>query len=233
MRLPILSVEQSREADRLATETYGLPSFLLMENAGRGLAHHILKVLDLFPRTITHVVFLCGPGKNGGDGFAAARHLMSKHSNIRIYLTHSSDKLTGDSLMNFNILKNLGITAHRFSDFESDKRTIFNGIPLVFVDCMLGTGLRGEPEGVFKDAIQEVAHLKKYHNTKVMVVAADVPTGLNGDEGPLASHIMPADVTVTFGCAKKGLLLPASKPHVGRLEVVDIGLPEPLLHRFL
>lgn len=232
IRPPTLSVEKSREVDRLATEEFGLPSFLLMENAGRELAAHIVKVLEHFPRT-TYLIFLCGHGSNAGDAFVAIRHLQQKHPNIKVYLTHDPERLSGDAMMNFKILTKLGFSFARYPDFSNDRRTIFNGTPLVFVDALVGTGLRGELEGIYKDIVRDVIHLKKYHNAKSMVVAADIPSGLHGDDGVVWPTVMPADVTVTFGCPKKGLMEPNSKPYVGRLEVVDIGLPEPLLRRYL
>jgi hydroxyethylthiazole kinase-like uncharacterized protein yjeF len=230
-RPPTLSVEQSRELDRLATEEFGLPSYLLMENAGREMALHIGRVLDYFPRT-SALIFLCGYGRNAGDGFVAARHLYLKHPNIKLYVTNEEEKFNGDARINYKILKKLGLPIGRYENFITDRQTIFSGLPLVFVDALLGTGLKREADGVFKNLIQDVTTLKKYHNAKSTVIAADIPTGLHGDNGPVWPTVMPADLTVTFGCYKKGLLLPESKAYVGRLEIVDIGLPEPLLKRY-
>src|SRR4051812_31602351 len=184
IRPPILSVEKSREVDRLATEEFGIPSFLLMENAGRELAAQIVKAMAVFPRT-THLIFLCGHGNNAGDGFVAARHLQQHHPNIKIYLSHDPSRLKGDPLMNFNILNKLGFTHARYPDFTNDRRTVFSGAPLVFIDALVGTGLKGEVEGIYKDIIADVIHLKKYHNAKATVIAADIPSGLHGDEGPV------------------------------------------------
>src|ERR1044071_3100707 len=232
MKTLILSVEQSRKLDRKATEEYGLPSFLLMENAGRGLAAQIEKLLQIFPRT-TLLIFMCGGGNNGGDGFVAARHIYLKHPNVRVYLMSDPKSLKGDALLNFQILNKLGLTIFPYSEFPKDRRTIFQNTPLVIVDCMLGTGLKGPAEGTYAEAIHQIIDLKKYHNAKAMVISADIPSGLSGDEGPQNGYpAVMADVTVTFGCMKKGLMLPNSKPYVGRLELTDIGIPEPLLKSF-
>lgn len=231
MRPLTLSVEKSRELDRRAIEEYGLPSFLLMENAGRALAAHIEKVLQQFPRT-TLLNFICGGGNNGGDGFVAARHIYLKHPNVRIYMMADPKTLKGDALLNFNIFKKLHDHIYPYSQFEQDKKTIFQKTPMVIVDCMLGTGLKGSVEGNYLSAIREINYLKKFHNGKVVVIAADIPSGLSGDEGPLTADNIIADVTVTFGSIKKGLADGRSKPYVGKLEVADIGLPEPLLKTF-
>jgi NAD(P)H-hydrate epimerase len=151
---------------------------------------------------------------------------------MKIYLTHDPEKITGDARLNYNILKNLNFAFETYGDFTNDRRTIFSGTPLVFVDALVGTGLKGELTGVFKDLINDVIYLKKYHNAKATVISADIPSGLDGDNGPTWPTIMPADLTVTFGCPKKGLTLSESKPYVGRLEVSDIGLPEVLLKRY-
>lgn len=231
MKTLTLTVEKSRELDRRAVEDYGLPSFLLMENAGRGLSSQIEKVLQAFPK-ITLLVLMCGGGNNGGDGFVAARHIYLKHPNVRIYLMSDPVKYRGDALLNFRILSKLGLEIVPYSEFIKDRKTIFQNTPLIIIDCMVGTGLHGPVEGLLDEAIDQIVDLKKFHNAKVTTISADIPSGLDGDSGPKSSAIVVADITVAFGCIKRGLLEPNSKAYVGKLEVIDIGIPEPLLRSF-
>ena len=230
MKPPILSVKEARSIDERATREYGIPSILLMENAARGLSDHIQILLKKFPR-MTRILFFCGGGNNGGDGLAAARHLYKKQLNPTVYLLTDPKKLKGDAATNYVMATKLGVLVRSMDQLEEDKPS-FYGSPIVFVDAMLGTGSEGEVKTPFKEVVQYMNTMKKFHNAKATIAAADIPTGLNGDTGPVSSEIVLADLTVTFGSLKKGLLLPDSRPFVGRLEFVDIGLPEKLLDQF-
>src|SRR5437868_14973201 len=108
MKLITLPVKQARELDRRATEEFGLPSLLLMENAGRGLVDSLeTMVLDRNPKWI-EVIVLCGTGNNGGDGFVAARHLAHRHANVSVFLTGDPANLKGDAFTNYRIIEKLG-----------------------------------------------------------------------------------------------------------------------------
>ncbi len=229
MKTLTLSVEDVRECERRVIEEYGFPSFLLMENAGRGLSDQVMSTLSRFPRT-TQVVALCGGGNNGGDGFVAARHLSQKHPCVSVYLLSDPKELKGDALLNYQLLLKLNLPLYPFSAFSEHRKTLFQNTPLIILDAILGTGFKGPLKPEIIHAVNQINELKKYHNAKVNVIAVDIPTGLNGNEGPSVSPtqtnpVMMADMTVTFGFLKKGLLDEHSKPFVGRIEVVDIGIP--------
>ncbi len=236
MKLITLPVKDVREMERRATSEFGIPSLLLMENAGRGL-FETLKVLflDRNPKWFD-VIVLCGGGMNGGDGFVTARHLAHQHFNASVFLTTNPKELKGDAATNYRIIEKMGVPLFPAAEFAAKERALSHH-PALFVDAMLGTGFKGEVHGPALELIRRVNHMRKYHNAKITVAAADVPSGLDADEGPPvegppldrpATDIMIADFTVTFGCFKPGLLKKESKPFVGRLETVDIGIPEKL-----
>jgi hydroxyethylthiazole kinase-like uncharacterized protein yjeF len=202
-----------------------------MENAGRGLADHVFTVLNRFPVT-TCVAVLCGGGSNGGDGFVCARYLLSRHLNVKIYLLTEPKSLTGDALLNHRILVNLGASFYSLDDFSLHRQSLFSNTPLVIVDAMVGTGFKGDLKPNLKSVIEKVNHLKKFHNAKVTVVSADIPSGLSGDDGFIGEPSVEADLTVTFGALKPGLTKPESRAYVGKIEVVDIGIPEILLRQY-
>src|SRR6516165_575957 len=94
-----LTREQARELDRRATEEFGVPSIVLMENAGRGMAELLLKLGVGGP-----VVLCCGKGNNGGDGFVITRHLDNAAVPVRVLLFARPEALTGDAAINYRVL---------------------------------------------------------------------------------------------------------------------------------
>jgi len=227
MKTPILSVEEVRELDKRATEEYGIPSLLLMENAGRGLSIHVLKTLQLLPKS-AEVLIICGSGNNGGDGFVAARHLSQEEVNVTIFLLADPDKLKGDAAINFTIIQRLGIPLQAFNTLPALLDDQYKSKPLIVLDALLGTGFKGELKSSMKDAIKVINELREHHSAKVKVVAVDIPSGLNGDTGPTGAETVMADITVTFACLKRGLVHDGSRPFTGKMEVVDIGIPQKL-----
>src|ERR1700674_4524596 len=96
--MKILTADEMREADRLTSERYGIPSDQLMENAGAAVADYLLTAYaGLDTRKI---VVLCGKGNNGGDGFVAARHLKERHAAPRVILFAEPAALRGDAAAN-------------------------------------------------------------------------------------------------------------------------------------
>ena len=227
MRPTTLSVKQARELDRRATAEYGIPSLILMENASRTLAEIIQRAL-IPPIQVCRAVFVCGAGNNGGDGFAAARHLLQRGTPSTVFFLGTEANLTPDAAVNFHIIRKLGIPVFPFSQF-AEKRREWDRKPVLLIDALLGTGFKPPLKPALLDAIRQIEDLKKNHTSSVRIVAVDIPSGLSGDEGPVAEAAVPADITVTFACNKPGLLVPASRPYAGRVEVIDIGIPPELV----
>lgn len=229
MRPATLTVKQSRELDARALKDYDIPSLLLMENAARTLAETVQRFL-IQPIERCQVVFVCGSGNNGGDGFAAARHLLQSGTRSLIFFAGNESNLTEDAAVNFRIIKKLGIPVLPFSAFATEKEK-WNRNPVLLIDAIIGTGFRSPLRAPIADAIRQINDFKKTHIGTVRVLAVDVPSGLSGDEGPISEDTIRADVTVTLACNKVGLLKPESRPYVGRLEVIDIGIPAELVRQ--
>ena len=215
----IFNREQSRRVDQLAIERYGISGLVLMENAGRGAVDVLERVGITGPITIC-----CGRGNNGGDGFVMARHLHARGIAIKILLFTDAAKLTGDAAVNFAIAQKIGLPRivfdKPFTDDELDAALANAGC---IVDALLGTGSRGEPRPPLDKIIDAI------NRQSAPVVAVDLPSGLDCDTGAAASHTIRAAHTVTFVTAKPGLLVPAAADYVGRLHVVNLGLPPELL----
>lgn len=221
--LPVLTAAEMREADRATIEEVGLPGAVLMENAGAAVAAAIEK---RYPGARRPLVF-CGKGNNGGDGFVVARRL--RHRGAIAVLAGRREDVKGDAALHLQACeKSGGVVIEGGGEgpwAEAIER--LEGADLV-VDALLGTGLRAAPEGLVKDA---VALIRAAGERGVPVVAVDIPSGVPSDSGQAPWPAVRADLTVTFGAAKLGQVLPPACDLVGDLLVADIGIPAPVLAR--
>lgn len=208
-----LTCAQSRQLDRLAVEKYGVPSIVLMENAGRGLTDLLCQ------QAPQSVVICCGKGNNGGDGFVMARHLNLRNVPVEVFALGKPEEYKGDALTNLQIIQNLHIKLQ----FISDAHTALEIMPPVLeksdwiVDALLGTGAHGAPRTPF-DA---VINLINKQNKKVLAV--DIPSGLDADSGQYTICCVRADLTGSMGAIKTGLIN-ANPDLVGRIHTIDIGI---------
>ncbi|MCG3203389.1 MAG: Bifunctional NAD(P)H-hydrate repair enzyme Nnr [Elusimicrobia bacterium] len=226
MKTKILTVDQSRQLDKKAQTEFDIPLLILMENAGHQLAEHIRLAL-IPPINQCQVVILAGKGNNGGDTFVAARHLLQKNIRSQIFLVGDESELKAEAEINFRIIRKLGLSVEPLSAIDRAQNK-WDRLPVLIVDGILGTGFTPPLKEPVTTAIRWINKFKKNHNCNVKVLAVDIPSGLHGDNGPIEQDIVRADLTITFACFKPGLLKSESKNYVGRLEVVDIGIPETL-----
>lgn len=218
-----LTCQQLRELDVLAIEHVGLPGLVLMENAARSVAEFVYA--GLFDPTRAIVVILCGPGNNGGDGLAIARHLRNADVPVVVALAAAADSYTGDALVNLGIYRRMEqplIDASTLAGLEEMKRRIAGAD--VVVDALLGSGSKGPPRG----AIGELVALANAA-PRARRVAVDIPTGLDADSGKAADPCFRADATVTFVAEKTGFHSSAARAVLGRVLVADIGVPRALI----
>lgn len=220
--LPVLSAAAMREADRYTIEDYGIPGFTLMETAGRGAAGWI--EANYGPVQGRTVACYCGKGNNGGDGLVVARLLYERGARVRVLLPGDAEGMSEDAARNLRLLRALDVhDADGRLDllpFEGPDRLEALPPADLHVDALLGTGLTSE----LRDPIRGlVAWLNEQPQP---TVALDVPTGLNSDDGTVLGTAVEADLTVTMGALKAGLLLGDGPRVAGRVEVVAIGIPD-------
>lgn len=229
VEVPILLLDRagSRRVDEIALSRYGIPSIVLMENAARAVAQTAMDMLDDISGR--GVVILCGPGNNGGDGFAAARHLHNMGADVGIVMSSPRDRHHGDAAINLEIAVRMGLTAVR-ADPAAPARAAGDlaarlGASLI-IDALLGTGLDrpvGEP---FAALIQWADERRK---RGALVLAVDTPSGLDVDTGSPLGVAVRADTTVTFAGLKRGFTELAAQEYVGEVVVADIGVPRQLI----
>jgi len=220
--MKVVTASQMRELDRRATEEFGIPSLLLMENAG---LQAVLEMERSFPRLASRrVALLCGKGNNGGDGLVVARHLFDRGTSVEVYLLARRDEVKGDAKTNLEIATRLGLPIHEVTTHQSlqEVRGPIARADLI-VDALLGIGIEGGAKGLLAEAIDLLNQAGR------PIVALDIPSGLSADERVLAGPSIQATLTITFGLPKRGLILFPGASRAGRVAVADIGLPHQLL----
>jgi hydroxyethylthiazole kinase-like uncharacterized protein yjeF len=211
----VLTAAQMREAEQAAETRYGMPSALLMENAGRELAEVARSVARSVAGAGSRFIVVCGPGNNGGDGLVAARFLREGGARVAVTVVGDRGRMTPEAKRNLQALEGYGVSAQGLDALPEPEAGD------VVVDALFGTGLSRAPEGAFAEAIGRIA---RWRRAGAKVVAADVPSGLQSDTGESFTPCVEADVTVSFGLLKRGQVLEPGASLCGELRRVDIGL---------
>lgn len=206
-----LTRAQVSEIDRRATGEFGVPSIVLMENAGRG-ATEVLMRLNVERKP---VLVVCGKGNNGGDGFVIARHLDNQGWPVTVHLAANPNELRGDAAINFEIVRRSGIAICELPA----------SIDGWIVDALFGTGLAGPIKPPLDHIIEWINH------SGSRVLAVDIPSGLDCDTGAPLGPTVRADHTVTFVALKAGFVNSAAKEWLGKMHVFDIGAPRKLIEQ--
>ncbi len=218
--MKLLTAAQMRHCDDRAIHELGIPSAVLMENAGR-TTYQILR--REFPELAGPVAVVAGRGNNGGDGLVVARYLANDGLPVSVLLLAEPSQLTGDARLNLEIALKLGIDVRPLTAPEAlaAQEPLLAGAALV-VDAILGTGLNSEVRGLYRQAIDLI------NAVPAPVLAVDLPSGLCADSGRVLGAAVRADVTVTYGWPKLGQILSPGRELAGRLWRVDISIPPAL-----
>jgi len=206
----LVGAETMAGLDRHAIETWGVPGEVLMESAGRAVVRAVLAVRP----PGGSVVVVCGQGNNGGDGWVVARQL--HHLGVPVRVAHVGDpgELKGDAAANHRRARAAGVEAAPLDE----------GLPRadVVVDAIFGTGLSRE---VTREPARAIGAIQAASEAAV-VVAVDLPSGVDADTGQVHGVAVDADLTVTMGAAKLGLALEPGRSLAGDVVIARIGIPD-------
>ena len=218
----VMTRDQVRSFDSWAINQLGIPSVVLMENAGGSCARLIKEKLADIKNP--KVCIFCGIGNNGGDGYVIGRHLRNNGIKVTVVICGNSSKVKGDARTNLDILQQLGQPIEQI-DINSD-----NIVPAVngfcsdadmIVDCLFGTGLSGQLRGNYVQLINTL------NSQKLPILAVDIPSGLDCDTAePVGGGdcAIRAAYTVTFVAVKKGFTRPRALEYTGQLFTASIGV---------
>ena len=216
--MQIATASEMRHIDQRTIEGYCVPGIVLMENAGLQLLRCIQTCIPGLERC--HVTIVAGRGNNGGDGLVLARHLWHLGITTRVLLLAAGRSLRGDARKAYAMAQAYGVPIVRCTTVQAWRRVsrTLRDTDLI-VDAILGTGLNKPPTGLYAEAIETLNAVQK------PIVAVDIPSGLSADNGQLCGVYVRATHTVTFALPKRGLLLYPAAAAVGKVHVVDIGIP--------
>ena len=216
---PVVTAIEMRALDRATIDEIGLPGAVLMETAGRAVAAAAAE-----HAAGGHVAVVCGPGNNGGDGFVAARVLRERGADAAVYLACAREAVRGDARLHLDALERSGGVVFDVSGaahLEEHAAAIAGAA--VIVDALFGTGVTRPIEG------HAAAVIARINQAPGVVVAADLPSGIDADTGAVLGVAVEADVTVTMGALKVGLASAPGFVLAGEVRVAEIGIPRALI----
>lgn len=207
---------QMKQIDRDTIGRIGIPSMVLMERAALAVADAVEQLADAKEsgRRTARVLVACGTGNNGADGIAAGRLLHLRGYDVTVLLAGNPEHASEEHRSQQIIAENLGVPVVEYQDF-------IPGSCDIIVDAVLGIGLERNVEGQYRELL---LMLRAGKDRKV--VAVDIPSGIHADTGHVMGTALQADVTVTFGYRKTGMLLYPGRTYAGRVQVADIGFSD-------
>lgn len=213
--MEIVNTDDMRRMDAEAIHEYGIPGIVLMEHAAMAVMEYMRENIAADSR----IMILCGPGNNGGDGFALARLLVEAgYTHVRIHCSVPYDRMSHDEAIYARIAESYGIEILQTQDMEILKPAL--DAADVVVDALFGTGLSRNIEGFYDVLILYLNLLHKH------VISIDIASGVHGDTGKIMNCAVQSSVTITFECLKKGQLLYPGSSYCGDILVKKITLPK-------
>ena len=202
-----ITAEQMRHYDSYTINTIGIPSLVLMERAALAVRD---EVLNAFPLNLQNIVVVAGSGNNGGDGLDVARLLHIAGVKVTILNVGNPDHASNEHQVQDRICQYYKIP-------QTSDLNVLKDASLI-VDALFGIGIDRPVEGNYATAIEAI------NNSDAVVVAVDMPSGINTDTGEVMGVAVNATATVTFAVNKVGLTKSAGKKHAGRVVVAsDMG----------
>lgn len=209
----IMGKKECKTMDKKAIDEVGIPSIVLMENAANEV---FLRIKDL-ANTFT---VICGTGNNGGDGLAIGRKLVLAKKEVHFIIINYKNNYSNDFNINYNIVNKMKCKIsfiNDISDLQNLKEIIDSNE--IIIDSIFGVGINRELAPFYKDVIEVI------NDSKKVIVAIDVPSGLECNTGKPMGTAVKAKITYTFEVIKLGFINYSSFEYLGSVEVIPIGIP--------
>ncbi len=209
-----------RNIEKGLEEKYGIPPIMLMENASWSLFNFLKEHFsNLKDRKIA---VLCGPGNNGGDALSLVRHFLNNGIKPKIF-TYLWDKNMSSLLkIQYKLLEKENIEVVSLRDNYQDLKDFD-----LIIDGIFGVGLNRNIEESLKNVFDFINSIKK------LVIAVDVPSGINSDTGEVMGGVLKADITFTMFFPKLGFFNPTTIDYIGDLKISNLGIPLDILEDFV
>jgi len=218
--MKLVTAAEMRQLEQAAVAA-GIPEAQLMEEAGLAVAQEAWMLLGTLDGR--RIIVLVGPGNNGGDGLVGARHLIDWGAEVLVYVPR---RRKDETLLVPLVEREATIVAGEDDPDGSLLESMLSGCELV-VDALLGIGQTRpiDPTEPLSIALKKLGEARQgFRPPKVLAV--DLPTGMDSDSGAVDPLAVAADLTVTFGLPKVGMYQAPASGFVGRVQVIDIGIPK-------
>ncbi|MDD2806661.1 MAG: NAD(P)H-hydrate epimerase [Elusimicrobiales bacterium] len=224
---PVVTSGKMKYLDTKASSEYGIPSAVLMENAGRAVAQAALEFaaaeLKKQPAGLK-VVVCCGKGNNGGDGLAAARFLKQAGAEVKAFILPPKETGYGELVVkNLEAARAAGVPVALTEKGDLDALLAEFAAADLLLDALLGVSAVGKPVGPVHRIIQLM------NKSGSPIIAVDLPSGLSPDTGHHSGVYVMAKLTLTLGFAKSGLMAAHAQKNTGVIRVLPIGYPQELI----
>ncbi|MDD4875931.1 MAG: NAD(P)H-hydrate dehydratase [Dehalococcoidales bacterium] len=224
--MKIVTISQMRKIEEECARI-GLPSSVLMENAGKAVAEEVKNILNDF--NWQKILFLIGPGNNGGDGLVAARYLHDW--GLKVKLCFFGRRSPED--INLKLVRERNITCIEIREdkdlVELDEILLSTNI---VIDALFGTGKSRPLSGSYVSVLEKVTKAKK-ETAALHIIALDLPSGVDADSGAEDPACLFADSTITLGFPKWGLFKFPGAERAGKITIADIGIPGQLAEQIM
>lgn len=207
----VVDALQMKHYEESVIDTMGIPALVLMERAAIAVAEEIRTYAASRQLVEKKLLVVAGSGNNGADGMAVARILSMEGWQVTVYQTGVSGHCTREWERQNKFISYYPVKI--VSNWPVEEYTII-------VDAFFGIGLSRQVQGEYAEIITELNRRKGYK------IAVDVPSGIHAGTGKIMGTAVKADLTVTFGWAKKGLVLYPGAVCAGRVVVREIGINE-------
>lgn len=207
----VVDALQMKHYEESVIDTMGIPALVLMERAAMAVAEEIRAYAASRQTMEKKLLVVAGSGNNGADGMAVARILSMEGWQVTVYQTGASGHCTREWERQNKFISYYPVKI--VSNWPVEEYTII-------VDALFGIGLSRQVQGEYAEIITELNRRKGYK------IAVDVPSGIHAGTGRIMGTAVKADLTVTFGWAKKGLLFYPGAACAGRVVVREIGINE-------
>ena len=218
--MKIVTAGEMKNLESKSFELYGIDGALMMEHAAISLYLAIEE--EIGNLSGKKILVIAGKGNNGGDAFSAARTFIEAGANVKVYLALGEP--TGElPRKNLSILIKLGMECKNYSKENSKEFVDDLKWSDLVLDGILGTGTNGTISDELGNLIDLVNENSKF------TVSIDLPTGLNADGEASSNRCIMADMTVTFGFIKRGMLFYPGRTACGKIKIGKIGIPQKLI----
>lgn len=213
-----LTAQDCQKLDQLMKERLSLSEETLMEAVVSQCAFYLSRASQ--KRKISEVILLCGPGNNGGDGLALARHLHGQGLKCQIFAPQETEKTSALNRLQRERIVQMGLRIHSFAEFiEAHPRAFKESI---LIDALFGVGLSRPLEGLYKEVVEHFNLCQGFR------VSLDCPSGLDVNRGT-SSCVVKAHQTLTVGVLKPGFFTADGPTACGKVKLIHGGFQEDLI----